>query len=366
MKKVALVIPTLGGGGAERTAVLLANGFAAAGVHTSVIVVNVQGEKGKLQAELAPQVELVDLNCKQVKYMTRPFAAWLKQVQPDAIISTMTHTNIMVYWAKLRAGVSSKLICRETSTASINLKHRTGLKKFLLQTAMRWVYQRCDVLVPVSKGVAQDMQQYLGVSLPKTHVIYDPVITPELFDLAQRTVDDAWFTSTHDIPVIVAAGRLTEAKNYSLLLRAFAELIQFTPARLLILGEGEQRASLQQLVESLGVAASVSMPGFRANPFAYMAKADVYVMSSQWEGLPGALIQALALQCNIVSTDCPSGPREILEDGRYGVLVPNHDQQALTQALRDVLTGQVKTEKSQQAEQIYGLDAITQAYLALI
>lgn len=108
------------------------------------------------------------------------------------------------------------------------------------------------------------------------------------------------------------------------------------------------------------------MPGFRANPFAYMAKADVYVMSSQWEGLPGALIQALALQCNIVSTDCPSGPREILEDGRYGVLVPNHDQKALTQALQTVLTGQVKTEKSQHAEQIYGLDAITQAYLALI
>ncbi|WP_336722575.1 glycosyltransferase [Acinetobacter soli] len=366
MKKVALIIPTLGGGGAERTAVLLANGFANAGLETYVIAVNLAGEKSKLKAELSPGVHLVDLACGQVKYMSRPLVAWLKQVQPDALISTMTHTNIMVYWAKQLSGITTRLICRETSTASVNLKHRTGLKKWLLQSAMRWVYQRCDVLVPVSQGVADDMQQYLGTALPKTHVIYDPVITPELYQLAQAAVEEPWFQPERSIPVIVAAGRLTEAKNYPLLLHAFAQLIQRTPAHLFILGEGEQRAELESLIHTLGLQQYVALPGFRANPFAYMAKADVYVMSSKWEGLPGALIQALALKLNIVSTDCPSGPREILEQGRYGVLVPNQDQAALSDALFKILQGDIQTDRAQHPEQVYGLDAITQAYLALI
>lgn len=339
MKTIALITPTLGGGGAERTTIQLANGLAQQqDLIVYLLVASTEGNHGQLCSEVDSAVKLVDFDCQSMTSMIFPLRAWLKCNQPNTIISTQTHTNIAVYLAGILSNYKGKHICREVSTPSINLKHIQGVKCIILKALMRWVYTRAYRVVAVSQGVADDVQQYLGLKLSNLTVIYNPVITSKLFIDAQQPVDHPWFVPEHKVPVVLAVGRLTAAKNYPLLLRAFAQLLEHISAHLVILGEGEERVALEQLIQQLNITSSVQLAGFDPNPYRYMAKCDVYVMSSNWEGLPGSLIQALALGAKVVSTDCPSGPREILNHGEYGVLVGCEQVEQLKQAIQKQLT----------------------------
>ena len=169
-------------------------------------------------------------------------------------------------------------------------------------------------------------------------MIYNPVVSDALRARARQPTGHRWLPGD-GIPVIVGMGRLTRQKDFATLIRAFARVRQGLPARLIVLGEGEDRDDLEALCRSLGVAADVDLPGFVANPYAILARARLFVLSSRWEGLPGALIEALACGARVVATDCPSGPREILDDGRYGQLVPVEDEAALADAMRAALDG---------------------------
>jgi len=338
MTHIVLVSPTLGAGGAERTVIALANNLAMQrDYRLTLVVASTRGDKGRLKPEVCPAVELVDFDCDRVVNLMRMLPAWLSKTSPDVLISSQTHTNIMCYFAAKWAGFKGRLIVREVSTPSINLKHLTRLKKTALQVLMRYVYRRASHVVTVSHGVADDLERYLRVSLPHMRVIYNPVVSPSLYERAQEELLHPWFVDERSCPVMLAVGRLNQAKDYQLLIHAFAEVVQIKPVRLMILGEGEERASLEQMVRDLNLEAVVSLQGFDPNPFRYMARCDLYVMSSRWEGLPGALIQAMALGASVISTDCPSGPREILQDGRLGVLVPSGNVEAMRMAIITVL-----------------------------
>ncbi len=367
-KHIALVSPTLGAGGAERTVILLANDLATRqDCRVSLIVASTQGEAGKLRAEVAPEVELVDFNCQRVANLAQGLPAWLRTHRPDVLVSSQTHTNIMCYFVARWSGFKGRVIAREVSTPSVNLKHLTGLKKTAMQVLMRYVYRRVSHIVPVSEGVAEDLQRYLGSSFAHMTVIYDPVISDTLYARAREAVQHPWFAEDRACPVVLAVGRLTEAKNYQLLIRAFADVVRVRDARLMILGEGEDRAVLEQLVRDLGLTSVVSLPGFDPNPFRYMAQCDAYVMSSQWEGLPGALIQALALGAPVISTDCPSGPREILQNGRLGRLVPNQSGADLKEALLLTLAAGALSDRTVEtaAIQPYTVETTLQQYVGL-
>jgi glycosyltransferase involved in cell wall biosynthesis len=186
--------------------------------------------------------------------------------------------------------------------------------------------------VAVSHGAADDLARSAGLPRESMEVVYNPVITPALLALARRKPDHPWFDPGQP-PVILGAGRLTAQKDFATLIRAFAEVRRRRPARLIILGEGEDRTRLLALAESLGVAEGVSLPGFKENAVAYMGASAMFVLSSAWEGLPTVLIEALAAGTRVVSTDCPSGPREILQGGRLGALVPVGDAPALATAV---------------------------------
>ncbi len=322
MKHIVLVSPTLGGGGAERTVIMLANALSSdSDLRVSLIVATTKGAAGQLKSELLANVQLVDFDCDRVWGLLSCLPAWLKNIRPDVVICTQTHANIICYFAIKRSGHSCRFIVREVSTPSVNLKHNKGIKKWLIQSLMRYVYHRANHIVAVSQGAASDLESYLNCTFSHLVVIYNPVISSVLYEKAKEPLDHPWFVDKHDLPVILAVGRLTEAKNYPLLIEAFAEVVKKTPARLMILGEGEERSHLEKIILDLEIVDVVSLAGFDSNPFRYMSRCDVYVMSSKWEGLPGSLIQALALGANVVSTDCPSGPREILQDGKYGFLV---------------------------------------------
>jgi len=201
---------------------------------------------------------------------------------------------------------------------------------------IRCVYPWADAIVAVSNGVADDLSLTAGIPRERITTIYNPVVMPELHEKARAALNHPWFAPGTP-PVLLGAGRLVAQKDFTTLIKAFARVRAVRPARLMILGEGEQRGSLEGLARELGVSADVTLPGFVLNPFPYMARASVFVLSSAWEGLPGVLIQALACGCPVVSTDCPSGPVEILENGKYGPLVPVGDDEVLAQAILSVL-----------------------------
>lgn len=323
-KHVAVFTPTLGGGGAERTVVLLANALIEQDYKVSLLVASTKGVKGKLLVEVDKKVNLIDLQSGRVLSSVPKIAKWLKAYHPDSLISSQTHANIATYFATQMARYRGKLILREVSTPSVNLKSITGIKQAALKKLMVFVYQKADEVIAVSNGVKDDLEQYLGIKLKNIKVIYDPVVHDEMFELAKEPIEHPWFQSDRKQPVILAVGRLTEAKNYELLINAFRLVLDKKEARLVILGEGEDREKLEKLVSDLGIKDKVDLHGFEINPFKYMANCDLYVMSSKWEGLPGALIQALALGAKIISTDCPSGPREILKNGKYGYLANDY------------------------------------------
>lgn len=197
---------------------------------------------------------------------------------------------------------------------------------------MRWVYPWADSVVAVSQGVADDLVRTLGIDATRVKVIYNPVVDETLFDKAKQPLEHPWFKQGEP-PVVLAVGRLTEQKDFETLIRAFAVVRAKRVVRLLILGEGELRFQLETLVNQLGLKDDVALPGFVANPFGYMARASVFVLSSRWEGLPTVLLEAMACGAQVVSTDCPSGPREILEDGKWGLLVPVENVSTLAQAI---------------------------------
>ena len=191
-----------------------------------------------------------------------------------------------------------------------------------------------DVIIAVSAGVADDLAQSAGLSRAAIRVVYNPVVDQDVAERAAEPLDHPWFLPGA-APIVLGVGRLTAQKDFQTLIRAFARVRAERSARLVILGEGrpEVHAGLLALAASLGCATDVDLPGFVLNPFAYMARAGVFVLSSLHEGLPGVLIQALACGCPVVSTDCPSGPAEILDDGRYGSLVPVGDHLAMAQSI---------------------------------
>lgn len=231
----------------------------------------------------------------------------------------------------------------------------------------RVFYPRAQAVIAVSQGVADDLEGLIGTGRARVLVIPNPVVTPDLTALAAAAADHPWFAPEPIAPpVVLAAGRLSPQKDFPTLIRAFALLVRQRDLRLLILGEGPERAALETLIQDLGLTGRVALPGFRANPFALIARARLFVLSSAWEGLPGVLIQAMACGTPVVATDCPSGPREVLADGRYGPLVPVGDPQALAQAMGETLDQPMDSDVLRARAADFGLAPVTRRYLEVL
>jgi glycosyltransferase involved in cell wall biosynthesis len=229
----------------------------------------------------------------------------------------------------------------------------------------RRLFPRADGIAAVSSGVADDFSRRVGIRRDRIQVIYNPVVTPELHDRAREVPRHSWF-SEPAVPIIIAVGRLNRQKDFETLIRAFHRVLRKRQARLVILGEGEERASLEALVSELGLEDSVSLPGFFDNPFACMARASVFVLSSAWEGLPTVLIEALALGVPVVATNCESGPDEILEGGRLGQLVPVGDSAALAEAVLSRLEEEVDRDSLRERAKDFSLDEIPDQFLEIM
>ena len=333
--RLAFFTYSLGGGGAERVVVTLANHYTTQGYAVDLIV---SRREDAYLKEVHPKVRIRYLHTRRRMLAAPRLAKALRELRPVALLATVN--TFAAVLAQRLARIPTRVILREATTPSVEfqVKETSAFKRTISETAMRWLYPRADAVVAVSKGVAQDLLNLIPQLKPKLTVIYNPVIDAAFYAKADAPVEHPWF-QLNQPPVVLAAGRLVALKGYDTLLHAFARVRQQIPARLVILGEGGERPNLERLAAELGVAADVDLPGFDPNPFRYMRRAGVFVLSSRYEGLPNVLIQALACGCPVVSTDCPSGPSEILDGGRYGALVPVDDVEAMARAIVAALKG---------------------------
>lgn len=330
---IAFFLPSVRAGGAQRVIVNLAQGIAERGLPVDVVLA---AAEGAFLDQLSPAVRLVDLRAGRLLRSLGPLIGYLRRERPRVLVSSISHANLIALWAARLARQATPVVVTEHTTVSQATAPGGRLAERLGPHLVRNFYPWAACVVAVSRGAAEDLARTSGIPRDRVRVVYNPVITPSLMAHVGRTPDHPWFVPGQP-PVILGVGRLSRAKDFPTLIRAFAEVRGRRAARLIILGEGEDRAALETLVGDLGVADDVALPGFRDDAMAYMARSAVFVLSSVWEGLPTVLIEALAAGAPVVSTDCPSGPREILQDGRLGALVPVRDPAALADAILDAL-----------------------------
>jgi glycosyltransferase involved in cell wall biosynthesis len=322
---ISLFSPSLAGGGAERVLLNLARGLRALGHEVDVVLVKAKGE---LLSQLPADLNVIDLDAKWTIASLLPLARYIKRRRPAGIIAFLDHANVVAFWACILARRRTPLVATVHGTWS-RILEEGNYKTRILARVIGHTYKKMDKVVAVSEGVAVDLIETLGLCSSTVKIIYNPVVVPELWQKAAEPVDHQWFGPGQP-PVIVAVGRLTKQKDFSTLIQAFFKVRKAYQCRLMILGEGRDRPYLEQLVKSLNIESEVSMPGFVLNPYKYMSRSSLFVLSSNWEGLPTVLVEALALGVPVVSTDCESGPREILKNGELGTLTPVGDTASMS------------------------------------
>jgi len=358
---IAFFLGYLGGGGAERVMLNLAYGFTKQNQQVDLVLGKAWGSHLK---KVPSELHVVDLKASGLFATLWALVRYLREKRPIALISALHYTNEIALLATYLARVSTQVIVTEHNTLSQTLQCQTKLKKRLIPLFVRHFYPRAHKIITVSQGVAQDLTQTTGLSIKLTRAIYNPVVSPELFEKANVPLDHPWF-APEEPPVILGVGKLETQKDFPNLIRAFAQVRQTHPARLIILGWGPQRPELEALIKELGLENEVQLSGYIENPYSYMANAAVFVLSSAWEGLPTVLIEAMAVGTPVVSTDCKSGPAEILNNGKYGFLAPVGNSEILAQGILKILSGEsIKVEPTWLKQ--FTLEIVTQQYLDLI
>jgi len=329
MSHIAIYLPSLLGGGAERVMVGVANGLAGRGHDVDLVLVKA---KGPYLPEVSGRVNVIDLDRSRVITSLWPLIRYLKRKRPDAMLSALFHSNLVAIMAWLLAGVTTRIVVSERNSL-VGLSDRGS---WLVRWLMARLYRRADAIVAVSQGIAEELVSGLGLPRERVVAIPNSVDVDRIRALAGERPQHPWFESGAP-PVILAVGRLEPQKDYPTLLAAFERVRSNHAVRLIILGEGGSRPELERFIANAGLGDSICLAGFQSNPFAWMAAAKVYVLSSTHEGFPNSLIQAMACGVRVVSTNCPTGPDEILEGGKWGALVSVGNSNALAAAISDAL-----------------------------
>jgi len=352
-KRLALLLPDMRGGGAERVALRLIEFFLEAGHQVDLVLLE---RKGELLPLVPDAVHIVSLDAPRIRSAIRPLVRYFKSREPHAIQISMWPLTIAGIVAQRLAGARARVVVSD----HIALSKQYGSRAVGWTT--RIAYPLADARILVSANAADDLARISGLPRSSIEVIYNPVEKPAAGSAPIEDLEALWGGG----PRIITVGSFKDQKNHAMLIRSFARLLRRRPAKLMILGDGPLRPALEALARAEGVAEHVSMPGFRTDPWPYYASADLFALSSDYEGYPLVLIEALRSGLPVVSTDCETGPGEILADGRYGRLVPVGDDAAFAQALEQVLNLPNDRERlMQRAEELSG-PGTSQRYLELM
>jgi glycosyltransferase involved in cell wall biosynthesis len=360
--KLSIFMPELFGAGGQRSMLNLAHGIAAEGYPLDLVLAKAKGE---FLSEVREPVRIVDLKASRALTSGPALVRYLRSERPEAMLSVFGFLNVVAVPAWRLSRVKTRMFVCEQNTVSMETGNASSWGTRVTPRLMRHLYPWANGVVVVSEGVRDDMVQLTNIPRRHISVIYNPsVVGAETEEKAKQPLDHPWFKPDQP-PVLVAVGRLQQQKDYPMLLQAFAQVRRSQPARLLILGEGKERPMLEALIRELDLEEDVGLPGFVMNPYAYMARASLFVLSSRWEGLPTVLIEALCCGTPAVSTDCPSGPREILRNGKYGKLTPVGDAAAFAQAIKAALADPLP-KPPPESWQPYDQGVIVRHYLDLL
>lgn len=359
--KLSLLLPAFGGGGAERVMVQLSAEFAKRGHDVEFVVCR---RAGAFEKQLPPSVGVVELG-RPARYAAPALARYIRRRRPTALLSALENANIIATFVRLLPGLRVRTLLGVHNHMSTATANADRLRSRLVPSVARLLYPHADAIVAVSNGVADDISRVLGLPRERIHTIHNPAVPVDIDSLIASPVPHPWLEPGRP-PVILGVGRLIPQKDFGTLVTAFAKLRAQRPCRLVILGEGHLRPQLERTVADAGLSGDdVLMPGYVDNPFAWMSRANVFALSSAWEGFGNVVAEALACGTPVVSTDCPSGPAEILENGQYGQLVPVGDVEAFAAALATTLDTPMDPERLRARGREFSPVAAADRYLEL-
>jgi glycosyltransferase involved in cell wall biosynthesis len=399
-RHLAVYVEDLDGGGVQRMRLAIAGALAGRGHRVSLVLGRAEGA---LRDEVSREIDVIELRAAsafdaavaalraQSTGLAGVWPAWhlarhlsptlrylpalaefIRRARPDALLSATPYMNLEALWARRLADVPLRVLISEHNNLSHGHVLGQGSHARTLPALQRRTYPEAAAVIAVSLGVADDIAMRTGVPRATITTIYNPALRAEITELAREPVDHPWLQPAEP-PVVLGIGRLSAAKDFPTLIRAFARLREKRAARLIILGKGKdarktakRQSALLDQAKSLGVAADLNMPGFVLNPYAYMGRAAVLAVSSAHEGFCNVLVEAMACGCPVVSTDCPSGPAEILDHGRFGKLVPVGDDTALAAAIARAIEHPLDREVLRARARFFSLDRAVEQYERLL
>ena len=354
--KICILMPDFAGGGAERIMVYLANQFVRSGIQVEILA---GLAAGPYLSQLDERVLLRSLGSKREIFVIHKVVLYLLRERCDAMLCILNTFNVVGILARQISRSKTHVVLSQRGTLTDFLRPDATWKQRLRLKLMRYTYKRAARVICISKGLANEISQQFSIDPDKLEVIYNPCDVTTVTSLSHESVDHPWF-DPGEPPVILGVGRLVRQKDFPTLIEAFALVRRSRQCRLIILGVGPEKPKLEMLIEKLNVSNDVELLGFVQNPFAFMRNSSVFVLSSQYEAFGNVVVEALACGVPIVSTDCPFGPAEILEDGRWGKLVGIGDSTAMAEAILKTLNGDVVRSSEDRAQAFSGEKSVAE------
>lgn len=357
MKRICFIMHRFAGGGAEKVTILLANQLVKLGYDITFFV---KSNDGELKKELSADINVIELSQNKFEFFRNLYRK-LKIMSFDTVFGVSM--GMSTYGIIINKILGNKLNLFPIIHCAMSKTREPFIKiKCLLFYILKSYFNKAII---ISEAAREDFLKITNLPNSKVVTIYNPVVSDEIRKKSLEINDHEWIIK-HDIPIIVTAGRLTLQKNHKLLLDCIAEIIKEQSVRCIILGQGELEKELKEYAIQLNIDKYVDFYGFTSNPYSFFENADCFVLSSSWEGLPTVLIEALACGCPVVSTDCVSGPKEILDSGKYGKLVPEDDAIALSDAIKQTLNESIDENILIERSSFFSVERAVQNYIDVI
>jgi glycosyltransferase involved in cell wall biosynthesis len=358
---VALFLHDLRAGGAERVSVNLANAIKRKGHMVDLVLVNRQGCAAFFE-DLDTSIRIFEL--PQSRTLASPVGFWsyIRRERPNLVISALTHINISSLIACRLIGRRPRLIIVEHGQFSREKAKPMAASVRCAYWLAPWLYPAADVIAAVSEGAKKDLAESTGIRSRRISVLHNPVVIEGSLEKSHEPVDHPWFREGEP-PVVLAVGAMREEKNFPLLVRAFNKMRRQRKARLIIIGDGPEKLSIEHCVSSSQYSDDIALIGFQSNPLKFMRRAALLALSSDHEALPTVLIEAMSCGTPVVATDCPCGPSEILSGGKFGMLVNPGDASALAEAMAQALKEPVAKDLLIKRAGDFSSEVVTDRYL---
>lgn len=334
-KKIAIVIPSLRGGGAEKVMVNIVKKLDKSRFDIKLVLIKKEGPYVNL---IPNDIAIVDLNSERVRYSVFKLVRELNKFKPDVVLSTLGHLNLVLIAIRPLLKINPKIIVREANTPSKNMSELTKKKRIIFTYLYKYLYPKADYIIAQCKEMKKDIIHSFSIDERKIRYIYNPLDIQKIID--NREDKNPYRSNEKNL---ISVGRLTYQKGFDILIDAFKIINEkFPSTHLTILGDGDLKEELKNKAKKLNISGKISFISFKENPYPYYYYADTYILSSRWEGFPNTLLEALACGTKVVATDCKSGPREILGNSEYGILVKEGDHLSLAEGISKSISEEKK------------------------